>query len=185
MSSDEIRAELVGISPAAAESDVLDARICEGGDRRIAAGRSAVAESTNVIPQARARLIALARRFNAPVTVLRFDPDVTDLLQQYAERGRTDLTAADVRAYAAVMTRDAGADQLRSRRCNRRPRRPRTSPSDDASRSGLTLLLRLTHPRCPDLPPPPLTSTNVRAAGLDSAVRVISAGGPWSSDTSS
>ncbi|MYR45227.1 ATP-binding protein, partial [Streptomyces sp. SID5910] len=57
----------------------------------------------------------IARRFDAPVTVLRFAPDVTDLLQQYAERGRTDLTAADVRAYAALMARDAGPDQLRAK----------------------------------------------------------------------
>ncbi|MEH0447809.1 hypothetical protein QA811_30170 [Streptomyces sp. B21-102] len=57
--------------------------------------------------------MAIARRFNAPVTELRFNPDVTGLLQQYTERGRTDLTAADVRAYAATMTRNAGADQLR------------------------------------------------------------------------
>ena len=118
VSSDEIRAELFGASPAEAASDAADARIFEERDRRIvarlAAGRRAVAESTNVTPQARARLIALARRFDAPVTVLRFDPDVTDLLQQYAERGRTDLTAADVRAYAGLMARDAGADRLRS-----------------------------------------------------------------------
>jgi predicted kinase len=95
-----------------------DARIFEERDRRIiarlAAGHNAVAESTNVTPQERARLIAIAGRFNAPVTMLRFNPDVTDLLQQYTERGRTDLTAADVRAYAAIMTRDASADQLRS-----------------------------------------------------------------------
>ncbi|MFF0526032.1 AAA family ATPase [Actinomadura nitritigenes] len=118
VSSDEIRAELFGTSPAQAESDAADARIFEERDRRIvarlAAGRSAVAESTNVTPRARARLIAIARRFNAPVTMLRFDPDVTDLLQQYAERGRTDLAAADVRDYAVIMARDAGADQLRA-----------------------------------------------------------------------
>ncbi|MEU2246598.1 ATP-binding protein [Streptomyces sp. NPDC019224] len=118
VSSDEIRAELFGTSPAPAESDTADAQIFEERDRRIAArlaaGHSAVAESTNVTPRARARLVTLAKRFNAPVTMLRFDPDVTDLLQQYAERGRTDLTATDVRAYAAVMARDAGADQLRS-----------------------------------------------------------------------
>lgn len=118
VSSDEIRAELFGTSSAEAESDAADARVFEERDRRIvarlAAGRSAVAESTNVTPQARARLIALARRFDAPVTMLRFDPDVPGLLQQYTERGRTDLTAADVRSYAALMTRDAGADRLRS-----------------------------------------------------------------------
>ncbi|MGY5072003.1 AAA family ATPase [Streptomyces griseus] len=128
VSSDEIRAELFGAAggpePAdsdaadATGSDAADARIFEERDRRIvarlAAGRTVIAESTNVTPQARARLIALARRFDAPVTALRFAPDVADLLQQYAERGRTDLTPADVRAYAAVMSRDAGADRLRS-----------------------------------------------------------------------
>lgn len=92
--------------------------IFEERDRRIVArlavGRTAVAESTNVKPRARARLIAIARRFNAPVTILRFNPDATDLLQQYTERGRADLTAADVGAYAAIMARDAGADRLRS-----------------------------------------------------------------------
>ena len=118
VSSDEIRAQLFGSSPAETESDAADAAIFAERDRRIAArlatGRTAVAESTNVTPQARLRLITLATRFNAPVTVLRFDPDVTELLRQYTERGRTDLTTAQVRAYAAVMAQDAGADQLRS-----------------------------------------------------------------------
>ncbi|MET9933712.1 MULTISPECIES: AAA family ATPase [unclassified Streptomyces] len=118
VSSDEIRAELFHASPAQARSGTADAQVFEERDRRIAArlatGQRALAESTNVTPQARARLIAIAARFDAPVTVLRFDPDVTDLLQQYTERGRTDLTADDIRAYAAVMARDAGADQLRS-----------------------------------------------------------------------
>ncbi|MFI6688294.1 AAA family ATPase [Streptomyces sp. NPDC050485] len=116
VSSDEIRAELFGYPPAEADPDAVDARIFEERDRRIiarlAAGRSAVAESTNVTPQARARLLAIARRFNAPVTMLRFTQDVTDLLQQHIERGRPDVTAADVRTYAAIMMRDAGADQV-------------------------------------------------------------------------
>ncbi|MEV0663708.1 AAA family ATPase [Actinomadura luteofluorescens] len=121
VSSDEIRAELFGSSPAQAGSDAADAAdaaIFAERDRRIVArlatGRTAVAESTNVTPQARLRLIAIAMRFNAPVTMLRFDPDGTELLQQYTERGRTDLTTEQVRAYAAVMARGAGADQLRS-----------------------------------------------------------------------
>lgn len=118
VSSDEIRAELFGTPPAEADSDVADARIFEERDRRIvtrlAAGQRAFAESTNVTPQARARLITIARRFNAPVTMLRFDPDLTGLLQQHEERDRTDITAADVRAYAAIMAQHASADQLRS-----------------------------------------------------------------------
>ncbi|MFE9835223.1 AAA family ATPase [Streptomyces sp. NPDC005551] len=118
VSSDAIRAELLSTSPPEADSDVADAWIFEERDRRIVArlatGHSAVAESTNVTPQARARLISIARRFNAPVTMLRFNSDVTDLLQQHAGRGRTDITAADVRAYASIMIRHATADQLRS-----------------------------------------------------------------------
>ncbi|MFF7082469.1 AAA family ATPase [Streptomyces lavendulae] len=118
VSSDEIRAELFGDPPAEADRDAVDARVFEERDRRIvarlAAGRSAVAESTNVTPQARVRLLAIARRFNAPVTMLRFTSDITDLLQQHSERRRPDVTAADVRAYAAVAMREASADQLRS-----------------------------------------------------------------------
>jgi predicted kinase len=74
----------------------------------------AIAESTNVTRQARARLLTIARRFNTPVTMLRFTSDVTDLLQQHSERQRPDATASDVRAYAAIMMRDASADQLRA-----------------------------------------------------------------------
>jgi predicted kinase len=122
VSSDEIRSELFGASPTDADTDAdtdaADVRIFEERDRRIvarlAAGQTAIAESTNVTPQARTRLIAIARRFNAPVTMLRFTPDLGLLLQQNAERDRTDITAADVHAYAAVMARHAGADQLRT-----------------------------------------------------------------------
>jgi len=138
VSSDEIRAELFRTAPAQAESD---AAIFGERDRRIiaklASGQSAVAESTNVTPPARARLVAIARRFNAPVTMLRFNPDITDLLQQHTERGRTDLTAADVRDYAAVMTREAGAEQLRSEGAtvhNVPGRRQATTPAEAAAR---------------------------------------------------
>ncbi|MFB6820609.1 AAA family ATPase [Streptomyces virginiae] len=142
VSSDEIRAELFGTSPTEAESDAADAGIFEERDRRIVArltaGRTAVAESTNVTPQARARLIAIAERCNVPVTMLRFDPDVTDLLQQYTERGRTDLTAEEVRTYAAVMTRYASTDQLLSEGATSvvdvPGRREATSPAQAAAR---------------------------------------------------
>ncbi|WP_393062484.1 AAA family ATPase [Streptomyces sp. LN549] len=118
VSSDEIRAELLGDPPAESDSDEVDARVFEERDRRVvarlAAGRCAVAESTNVTPQARVRLLAIARRFDAPVTMLRFTSDITDLLQQHSERGRPDVTAADVRTSAAIMAREAGADRLHS-----------------------------------------------------------------------
>ncbi|MEW5354001.1 AAA family ATPase [Streptomyces sp. 16-176A] len=116
VSSDEIRAEFFGTSSADADPDAADARIFEERDRRIAArlaaGRTAVAESTNVTPKARARLIAIATRFDAPVTMLRFTPDLGALLEQHAERDRADITVADIRASAAVMARHAGAGQL-------------------------------------------------------------------------
>jgi predicted kinase len=119
VSSDEIRAELFGSSPVVEPNpDAADARIFEERDRRIvarlASGQTAVAESTNVTPQARARLLAIARRFNAPVTMLRFDLDLTELLQQHAGRGSADVTAADVRAYAEIMAQHASVDQLRA-----------------------------------------------------------------------
>ncbi|MFF1922734.1 AAA family ATPase [Streptomyces sp. NPDC058221] len=118
VSSDRIRAELFGDSPAETDSDAVDTRVFEERDRRIvaglAAGRSVIAESTNVTPQARARLLALAQRFDAPVTMLRFTSEITDLLEQHRERGRPDVTAEDVRDYTTIMVREAGADQLRS-----------------------------------------------------------------------
>ncbi|MDI5969623.1 ATP-binding protein [Streptomyces sp. SL13] len=114
MSSDKIRAELFGDPPFLTASDAVDAAVCAEHDRRLVAGRNAVAGSTNLTPRARARLLALAGRFTTPVTMLRFPQEVSDLLRQHAERGRPDVTAADVCAYAAIMRRDAGADQLRS-----------------------------------------------------------------------
>ncbi|RPK36841.1 ATP-binding protein [Streptomyces sp. ADI93-02] len=118
VSSDEIRAELFGASPAEGETDAADALVFSERDRRIiprlACGRTAVAESTNVTPPSRARLLAIAGRFDAPVTMLRFDPALGALLQQHAGRGRTDVTTAEVRAFAEVMARHGGADQLYS-----------------------------------------------------------------------
>ncbi|MGY3681126.1 AAA family ATPase [Streptomyces sp. TE33382] len=118
VSSDDIRAEFFGGEVADAVSDTADARVFDERDRRItdrlAAGRTAVAESTNVTPRARARLVAIAGRFCVPVTVLRFPQDEADLLGQNEERGRSDVSAADVSAYAALMRRDASAAQLRA-----------------------------------------------------------------------
>ncbi|GLW56097.1 ATP-binding protein [Kitasatospora phosalacinea] len=168
VSSDEIRAELFGAPPDAAESgtaesdaaesDAADGLVFAERDRRIAArlatGHSTLAESTNVTSEARARLIALAGRFHAPVTVLRFDPGLTDLLQQHAERNRTDLTAADVRAYAAVMARDAGADRLRAEGATAvhdvPGRRRAVTPAGAAARFSFTRRFHAAPP-----PPPP------------------------------
>ncbi|MGW1813513.1 AAA family ATPase [Streptomyces sp. NPDC002125] len=117
VSSDEIRAEFCEGEAMDAASDIIDAQVFDERDRRLsnrlAAGRIAVAESTNVTPRARARLAAIAERFGAPVTVLRFCQDEADLLKQNQERERTDVSAADVSAYAALMRRDANGARLR------------------------------------------------------------------------
>ncbi|MFG2404923.1 AAA family ATPase [Streptomyces brevispora] len=117
VSSDEIRAEFHEGEAVDAASDTVDARVFDERDRRItarlAAGRIAVAESTNVTPQARTRLVAIAERFGAPVTVLRFPQDEADLLRQNEERERNDFSAADISAYAAIMRRDANSARLR------------------------------------------------------------------------
>ncbi|MFD8690217.1 AAA family ATPase [Streptomyces sp. NPDC059651] len=118
VSSDDIRAELFGGEKADATSDAADARIFDERDRRIAdrlaTGRIAVAESTNVTPRARARLMAVAGRFGAPVTVLRFPRSEADLLAQNEERRRDDVSAADVSTYAALMAREADRARLRA-----------------------------------------------------------------------
>ncbi|MEU8508564.1 ATP-binding protein [Streptomyces brevispora] len=117
VSRDEIRAEFHEGEAVDAASDTVDARVFDERDRRItarlAAGRIAVAESTNVTPQARTRLVAIAERFGAPVTVLRFPQDEADLLRQNEERERNDFSAADISAYAAIMRRDANSARLR------------------------------------------------------------------------
>lgn len=112
VSSDAIRAELT-TGPAPTDAEVFAER-----DRRItaglAAGRTMVAESTNVTPRARARLSRIARRFDAAVTVLRFAQDEPVLLRQNEQRARTDVSTADVAAYAALMRRHASAEILRA-----------------------------------------------------------------------
>ncbi|MFS0695713.1 AAA family ATPase [Streptomyces nitrosporeus] len=118
VSSDGIREEFFGSGAPDATSDAADARVFEERDRRItvrlAAGRTTVAESTNVTPRARARLMAVAGRSGAPVAVLRFPQDEAVLLGQNEERERNDVSAEDVMACAAVMRRYADEARLRA-----------------------------------------------------------------------
>lgn len=118
MSSDEIRAGLAASAPTGLDPAQVDGWIFEERDRRVFAllteGRHAIAESTNVTRAARARLMAVARDVGVSVTVLRFDVGQDDLLRQHAERDRSDVSAAEIREYAAIMASDAGVDQLYS-----------------------------------------------------------------------
>jgi predicted kinase len=100
---------------ASVDREAADPQIVQERDRRVAArlaaGRLVVAESTNVLRHARARLIAIANRFEMPVTALRFIQPETVLHEQ--NQGRTKvLPAAEVARYAALMAEHAGIDQL-------------------------------------------------------------------------
>src|SRR6266487_1372014 len=73
VSSDDIAVRLFG---PAVDREVADPQIFAERDRRVAerlgAGLSVVVDATNVLPQARVRLAAIAGRFGSPVVVLRF-----------------------------------------------------------------------------------------------------------------
>lgn len=114
VSSDDIAVAL--FSPAV-DRPAADPLIFAERDRRIAArlatGRVAVADATNVLPQARARLVAIAGRFGAAVVVLRFTQPPQVLIVQNAQRDKR-LPGQQVRDFAALMAAHASAEQLRT-----------------------------------------------------------------------
>jgi predicted kinase len=112
LSSDDIAVEMFG---PAVDREVADPEIFAERDRRLAqrlvAGRTAVVDATNVLPQARARVAAIARRFGAAVVVLRFGQPPGVLLAQNVERDER-LPARQVRDYA-VLQLGSAADASR------------------------------------------------------------------------
>lgn len=97
------------------DRESADPQIFQERDRRVtarlASGRTAIAESTNVLPHARARLLAIADRLQMPVTALRFIQPEKVLLEQNQER-RNAVPAAEVSRYAALMAKHASTGQL-------------------------------------------------------------------------
>ncbi len=114
VSSDDIAVQLFG---PAVDREVADPQIFAERDRRVAerlgVGLSVVVDAPNVLPQARARLAAIARRFGSPVVVLRFAQPQSVLTAQNAERDKR-LPAEQLRDYAALMAAHATVEQLRS-----------------------------------------------------------------------
>jgi predicted kinase len=114
VSSDDIAVEMFGpaVDRSAADPEIFGER-----DRRVIArleaGLTTVVDATNVRIDARARLQAIARRFTAPVVVLRFDRTDEVLVAQNAGRGKR-LPVSEVRQYAALMAAGADAERLRS-----------------------------------------------------------------------
>ncbi|MGN9765401.1 AAA family ATPase [Micromonospora sp. SD12] len=103
VSCDSIRSELVGnrvdVSDDPVVFDEMDRRVAA----RLEAALPVVVDATNVIPDARIRMIFWARRYGRPVTALRFRVAAEILVHRNAERpGHARVPLDDVLRYAAV-----------------------------------------------------------------------------------
>ncbi|MBB5816894.1 ATP-binding protein [Streptomyces collinus] len=115
-STDAIREELARSSVVSARDTSHAELVADERDRQLlktlAAGCTALAESTNVTRRARARLVAIARQQCITVTVLRFEQSREVLFQQNAERERRDVSDAVVGDLASIMDQEADRGQL-------------------------------------------------------------------------
>lgn len=114
ISSDDIAVQMFG---ATADRELVDPQIFAERDRRVVqrlrAGRTTVVDATNVRPEARARLVAIARRFDVAVVMLRFPQPEHVLIAQNTERDKR-LPVPEVLHYAAVMAAYATREFLRA-----------------------------------------------------------------------
>ncbi|GAA3239287.1 AAA family ATPase [Dactylosporangium siamense] len=115
VSCDAVRAELFGARVDVADDPEVFAEMDRRVAARLAAGRAVVVDATNVLPHARARMLAWARRHGRPAAALRFLVDVDVLLRRNAARaGQARVPAETVREYAALAARHATRRQLLS-----------------------------------------------------------------------
>jgi len=103
ISNDAIAKELFDVSIDRGDKDgeifaEQDRRIAE----RLASGRVAIVDATNVKPEARERLIAIAKKYDQPVTAFCFWRDLETLLKHNRMR-EVKVPEAMVREYAALM----------------------------------------------------------------------------------
>ena len=109
ISSDAIAAELFERHHPDTDGVIFGER-----DRRILTrlqqGQVAIADSTNVRPEARQRLIGLARKANVPVSALRFSMSLQTLRTQDAAR---EKHVADIDRYHELMVRTCTPADLR------------------------------------------------------------------------
>ncbi len=105
ISNDKIAKEMFGLI---VDRGDKDGEIFAEQDRRIAslleAGKTAMVDATNVKPEARLRLIAIARRFNSPIMALCFRRDENVLLRHNKSRD-TEVPEEMVLEYAKLMER--------------------------------------------------------------------------------
>ena len=103
VSCDAIRAQRFGARVRVVDDpavfDEMDSRVA----RRLAAGLAVVVDATNVRPDARARMIAWARRYASPVTALLFPVEDGVLLRRNATRtGHARVPTEAVLEYAGI-----------------------------------------------------------------------------------
>ncbi|GAB3840853.1 AAA family ATPase [Dactylosporangium cerinum] len=113
VSCDAVRAELFGTRVDVADDPDVFAEMDRRVSARLAAGQAVVVDATNVLPHARARMLAWARQHDRPAAALRFQVDVDVLLRRNAARtGPARLPEETVREYAALAARHATRRQL-------------------------------------------------------------------------
>jgi predicted kinase len=111
VSCDAIRVQLFGARVDVADDpavfDEMDARVA----RRLAAGHTVIVDATNVLPHARARMIAWARQHARPVTAVRFQVGRDVLLRRNALRAGP-ARVPDQALLASAAVRVSPADLL-------------------------------------------------------------------------
>jgi predicted kinase len=113
VSCDSLRNQLVGsrvsVSDDPAVFDEMDRRVAA----RLEAALPVVVDATNVMPNARARMIFWARQYGRPVTALRFRAATDVLVHRNSERlGHARVPLDDVLRYAAVAALHTDRAQL-------------------------------------------------------------------------
>lgn len=103
ISNDSIAKDMFGATTNRGDKDgeifaEQDRRIAE----RLANGHVTIVDATNVKPEARKRLIKIARQYNQPITAFCFKRDLATLLKQNQMR-EVKVPEAMVREYAALM----------------------------------------------------------------------------------
>lgn len=103
ISNDAIAKELFGVT---VDRGDKDGEIFAEQDRRIAKrltqGAVAIVDATNVRPEARKRLIAIANKYGQPVTAFCFRRDIETLLRQNQMR-EVHVPEKMIREYAGLM----------------------------------------------------------------------------------
>jgi predicted kinase len=113
VSCDDIRTQLFGPAVRVADDPVVFGEMDSRVAMKLAAGRPVVVDATNVMPHARARMIAWARQYARPVAALRFNVDSGVLVRRNAARvGEARVPAEDVLGYAVIAATHTSRDQL-------------------------------------------------------------------------